>query len=312
MAPLTEHSLFRNGRVLTRRDPDGSDAGRIGMELETYNMPVQDARNLRVSNQRNLKQNGFELFEHELTKPKLDFLDHDQVVRNYYPDCVELVREISKARLVVAFDHNVRSASGKKIKQRIKGGQEIQGPAHIVHGDYTLTSAPQRLMDLTKPPSINDTVKTLLNKGESLLDSNQVSEIISAGRFSIINVWRNIAQEPVQTNPLALCDATTVHPNDLVVFEIHYNDRVGENYFSKHNDSHQWYFYPNMTYSEALLIKQWDSQGTLAQSNGKVSDFAESNEPCTFSFHSSFEDPKTPLNAPDRWSIEVRCAAIYN
>ena len=34
------------------------------------------------------------------------------------------------------------------------------------------------------------------------------------------------------THPLALCDAQTVEPDDLVVFEIHYADRVGENYFA--------------------------------------------------------------------------------
>ena len=41
--------------------------------------------------------------------------------------------------------------------------------------------------------------------------------------------------DPVEINPLALCDASTVSPQDLVVFEIHYADRVGENYFAKHN-----------------------------------------------------------------------------
>ena len=34
--------------------------------------------------------------------------------------------------------------------------------------------------------------------------------------------------------------------------------------------------------------------------------------PCTFSFHSAFEDPMTAPDAPDRWSIEVRCVALYD
>ena len=34
--------------------------------------------------------------------------------------------------------------------------------------------------------------------------------------------------------------------------------------------------------------------------------------PCTFSFHSAFEDPAAPPDAPDRWSIEVRCVALYD
>ena len=35
------------------------------------------------------------------------------------------------------------------------------------------------------------------------------------------------------------------------------------------------------------------------------------DQPCTFSFHSAFKDPATPADAPDRWSIEVRCIVIY-
>lgn len=37
-----------------------------------------------------------------------------------------------------------------------------------------------------------------------------------------------------------------------------------------------------------------------------------SSAPCTFSFHSAFEDPASPPDAPDRWSIEVRCMVIYD
>ena len=94
-------------------------------------------------------------------------------------------------------------------------------------------------------------------------------------------------------------------------FEIHYQDRIGENYFSKHADRHQWYYYRGLRQHEALLIKQWDSWGELARSDGARSDSDSADGPCTFSFHSAFEDPGTPPDAPDRWSIEVRCVAIY-
>jgi hypothetical protein len=59
------------------------------------------------------------------------------------------------------------------------------------------------------------------------------------------------------------------------------------------------------------MIKQWDSAGTLAQTDGALSDDSDSSAPCTFSFHSAFEDPASPPDAPDRWSIEVRCMVIY-
>jgi hypothetical protein len=88
------------------------------------------------------------------------------------------------------------------------------------------------------------------------------------GRFALINVWRNIADEPVATHALALCDAQTVTPGDLSVFELHYADRVGENYFSKQAPGHEWYYYPAMTRDEALLIKQWDSAGPWRSPRG--------------------------------------------
>jgi len=312
MVDATEPSLHRNGKVLTRRDRDGSDAGSVGLDLETREMEVHDARSLSSSEQRTLAMSGFEVLSRPLTKPNIDFLDHVQVVRDYYPHCAEIIREACGASFVAAFDHNVRSASGKQSKRRVEGGQQVQGPAHIVHGDYTLTSAPQRLRDLTKPPSKNDTLRTVLAEGESLLDPAAVERALATGRFAIINLWRNIAKEPVATHPMALCDAISVSPEDLVVFEIHYADRVGENYFAKHSEKHQWYFYPAMTQDEALLIKQWDSAGAMARSDGAKGDAVALDTPCTFSFHTAFEDPSTPPDAPDRWSIEVRCMVLYD
>jgi len=134
------------------------------------------------------------------------------------------------------------------------------------------------------------------------------------GRFAIINVWRNIAHEPVANHQLALCDGQTVNPEDLVVFEIHYHDRVGENYFAKHAAQHSWWYYPAMTRDEALLIKQWDSIGELARSGGARADSSVGSDqaPCTFSFHTSFKDLTIPPESPDRQSIEVRCIVLYN
>ena len=60
------------------------------------------------------------------------------------------------------------------------------------------------------------------------------------------------------------------------------------------------------------MIKQWDSDGQLARTKGAEADTAGNDAPCTFSFHSAFEDPQTPPNAPDRWSIKVRCIVVYD
>ena len=305
-------SLYRNGEVLTRRDPDGSDGGTEGVSLEERTMTVHNGRCMKGEERRTVEKNGFELLTRPLTDPSLDFFDQDQVVRQYYRQCAEIVKEATGAQ-AFAFDHNVRSATGNKSQRRITGGQQVQGPAHLVHGDYTLFSGPQRLRDLAKPPSGNDTLRSVLEEGQSLLGPDMAEQALNTGgRYAIINVWRNIADDPVATHPVALCDGQSVHPTDLVVFEIQYQDRVGENYFAKHSPGHRWYYYPEMTGDEALLIKQWDSAGNLARSLGAEGDASDPQAPCTFSFHSAFEDPSTPPDAPDRWSIEVRCIVIYD
>ena len=305
-------SLYRNGKVLTRRDADGSDVGMEGVSLEETEMIVHNGRCLNGGERRTVEANGFELLSRPLTDPGLDFFDHQQVVNQYYGQCAELVSEITGAH-AFAFDHNVRSASGKQSQRRIEGGQQVQGPAHVVHGDYTLNSGPQRLRDLAKPPSGNDTLRSVLSEGQSLISQEMVDHALADdGRYSIINVWRNIAKEPVATHPLALCDGQSVEPEDLVVFEIHYQDRIGENYFAKHSPRHQWYYYPEVTGEEAILIKQWDAAGAMARSNGARADSSDTQSPCTFSFHSAFEDPSTLPDAPQRWSIETRCIVVYD
>ena len=312
LAASVETSLYRNGKVFVHRNTEGNDTPWVGADVDKRQMTIHDARGLAEPERRTLEANGFEMLGRPLTDLEIDFLDHEQVVRRYYPHCADIVREHAGARIVKAFDHNVRSAAGKLSGRRIVGGQQVQRPAQIVHGDYTLTSGPQRLRDLANPPAVNDTYRTQLADGETLLDDADVTRALDSGRFALINLWRNIAEQPVATYPLALCDAVSVHPDDLVVFEIHYADRIGENYFAKHANDHRWYFYPALTRDEALLIKQWDSAGGMARSEGASADAMCPDAPCTFSFHTAFQDPMTAPDAPDRWSIEVRCIVLYD
>jgi len=306
-----QSSLFRNGKVLTRRDPDGSDSGMQGVLKENRVIDIRDGRRLTGAERLTARTNGFELLARPISS-EINFLDQNQVVNNYYGQCAEIVQEAVGGR-AFAFDHNIRSAQGKQSKQRISGGQQVQGPAQIVHGDYTLTSSPQRLRDLANPPTGNDTLRAILGEGQSLIDQSMVDRALGdGGRFAIINLWRNIAKDPVATYPMALCDGQSVEPEDLVVFEVHYQDRIGENYFAKHSPRHQWYCYPGMTRDEALLIKQWDSDGPLSRSQGAKGDASDPQSPCTFSFHTAFDDLSAPPDAPDRWSIEVRCIVLYD
>ena len=126
-----EPSLFRNGKVYARRDEDGNDAGFGGCDREAVKVTVKNARLLSATDEKTCDVNGFELIDAPFNKHH-DFFDHEKVVRNYYAECEELVSQYTGGN-VFAFDHNVRSASGKESKARIRGGQNVQGPAKMVH-----------------------------------------------------------------------------------------------------------------------------------------------------------------------------------
>ena len=314
IAKSIKSSLHRNGGVYTRRDTDGNDGEEFGYEEEKHVVRIHDARLLDEDKKRRIGPNGFELLEHPLQRPGLNFYDHEEVLQKFYPECAEVLKQVTGADRVFAFDHNIRSAEGRDSNSQIAGGQRVQGPIHSVHGDYTLASAPQRLRDLSFPPGINDTLRSFLPEGKSLLEKGLIERALGKdGRFALINLWRNIDSEPVAADPLGLCDAQTVHPDELVVYEIHYRDRIGENYVVKFSPDHEWWFYPAMNRDEVVLIKQWDSAGMFALSEGKYADSrgGQENAPGTFSFHTAFENPDTAPDAPDRKSIEVRCVVIY-
>ena len=174
LARTVRPSLRRNGQVLTRRNADGSDSGGTGVEVDTCETSIANARIEGAT----CESNGFELVDKPNDTTR-DFYDHASVLDGYYDECAEIVQEITGASFVAAFDHNIRSALGKESQRRIKGGQEVQGPAYIAHGDYTLTSAPQRLLDLTKPSSTNDTLRELL--GDKPLLTKDTAEAALAG-----------------------------------------------------------------------------------------------------------------------------------
>jgi len=279
--------------VYTKRDSGGSDGVLHGAEWRPCQVVVSDGRH--SSEPFSLDQNGFTLSK-EAQPPERrpeDYYDQDRVIGDYYGECEALLKRVTGAAVVKAFDHNVRSAAGKQTGRRLVGGSLVQEPAGLVHGDYTQSSAPRRLQQLGLPPKVNDALRSTLGD-EPLLPPPMVEDALSGKkRFAFINVWRPIST--VRSKPLACCDATTVTDDDLLVFSIHYADRVGENYFARHSPDHRWVYFSDMTPDEVLLLKQWDTDPSGAK----------------FSLHTAFADPSSPASAPERESIEVRCVLIY-
>mmetsp|Transcript_11137 Transcript_11137/g.20438 ORF Transcript_11137/g.20438 Transcript_11137/m.20438 type:complete len:429 (+) Transcript_11137:83-1369(+) len=316
-------SLLRNGKVYTNRNTSGTDTSLHGTKWAATPVRISNARELKEVPR--LEKEGFVLLKHNVDDKlgkNFNFYNDNDILNRYYPSIAETVKQATGATHVYPFDHNIRSASASKAGKKLEGGNSVQGPAHLVHTDYTLTSAPTRLRQLSKPPKINDTWRKLTDGKSPLIPPEQVEKVLAKkGRFAMVNVWRNIKKEPVQRFPLAVMDARSATADDMVTFEIHYADRVGENYFVRNspkspNPAHKWYYFPQMQRDEALAFKQWDSEGVLltdAKDEKTARAFAPgvSTPPPQFCAHSAFVDPTTKENAPDRESIEVRCMLLY-
>jgi hypothetical protein len=149
----------------------------------------------------------------------------------------------------------------------------IREPVLSAHNDYTEWSGPNRVREF------------LPDEAEELIKR----------RFAIIQVWRAINQ-PIQSNPLALADAKSVAMDDLLIAERRYPHRVGQTYRLKYSPDHRWFYFPEMRRDEALVFKVYDSE-----KDGRA----------RFTPHTSFDDPRSPPNAPPRQSIEVRAFAFF-
>jgi len=200
-----------------------------------------------------------------------DFYDDAAVETRYHAELEALMLAVTGARRVVVFDDTRRSSSSAKQRQR--GSRD---PAAIVHNDYTAASGPKRLRDC-------------------FADDPDEAERLLHGRFAIVNAWRPIGA-PVLDHPLVVCDARTMDEDDLVPVERRGKDRIGELQVALHDPGQRWYYYPRMTRDEVLLFKTYDSAD-----DGRT----------RFTPHSSCKDPRAPLNAPPRESLETRCLVFY-
>ena len=225
-----------------------------------------DITNGREARDLALDANGFVLVEHRTAMR--NFFDPEELKRIYYPEVQALIQRMSGAARVVVFDHTLRSGDEGEREAKL-----LREPVLSAHNDYTEWSGPQRVRDLMGA------------EAEELLKR----------RFAIIQVWRAIA-DPIRSNPLAMADARSVAPDDLLVAERRYPNRVGQTYRLKYNPHHRWFYFPEMRRDEAIVFKVYDSA-----KDGRA----------RFTPHTSFADPTTPPGAPPRQSIEARALAFF-
>jgi hypothetical protein len=150
LAPSVASSLYKNGLVRSNRNVEGSDDALIGANFEKIDVKIENGR--LSQSPICLNQDGFELYVDPITF--IDFDNNDEIVNIYYKACEQLLKKVTGASVVAAFDHNVRSRKRKESGEKIGSGNAVQGPAFLVHADYTLDSGPQRVNDMTSPPKV--------------------------------------------------------------------------------------------------------------------------------------------------------------
>ncbi len=231
---------------------------------EEHAVTIHDLRPHRA--ELSLERNGFAVVE----QPSgiADYADKDQLAR-YCRDTEGLVQRMTGAQKVISFGPILRTSSA--------GTHGHNQPAFGAHVDYG--------------------AKTVADFTRKIVGEDEAARLL-AGRHMLINVWRPIA--PVESTPLALCDARTVRREDLFDSEI--VGGLGGLDFSlwgfnlAWSPDHMWYWLPHMQPDEALVFKLFDSQPEAVQ----------------FTAHSAFQDPTAPPDAAPRQSVELRTIAFLD
>jgi len=248
------------------------DYSRDNLVLRGEAVPIRDARPLQ--GQCSLDREGFTLQPHR--SAMVDFRDQEKVEQVYLPEIERFMLDLTGAAKIVMTGGAVlrfgeRSPDfGSRVNTR---------PARFTHVDYTPVSAPGLL-------------KTALERVRFQPRRGQ--------RYAGYNIWR-VLSEPPQDVPLAVCDARSVEPGDLVTGDAIF-DAPGvpewsfEAYLVQHNPAHRWFYFSNMKPDEALVFKAIDTD-----------DSRPARVP-----HCAFDDPSCPPGVPPRASVEARCFAFFD
>ncbi|KAK1223275.1 hypothetical protein PQX77_013863 [Marasmius sp. AFHP31] len=220
-----------------------------------------------------LDQNGFYFGKHPAGHTS--FKNDEEIKKEYYPESIELIKQLTGATKVVLFDHTVRRREAGDTPPLETNNK--RGPVPRVHVDQTPEAARSRVHQNLLAEEAKERLKH---------------------RFQIINLWRPISH-PALDWPLAVCDFRSVNwEKDLFPADVKFPDRDGQTFVVKYNPEHKWKYVRGLTPEEIILIKCHDS--------------IEDGSVAVLTPHTAFEDPTTPAGTPPRESIELRALVFYD
>jgi hypothetical protein len=239
------------------------DYSRNEVSYDPRVMPIADGSALQ--GETDLDREGFRLVRHR--SAVTDFDDVAQYEQVYKPEIAALLLTVTGA------DHVALIGSGavrRSAGPRGPDGDDTTTPVHFPHVDASDIGI-QGLLDLCLP-----------------------DRPTGVKRWAFYNSWRQLSIPPVD-EPLAICDARSVAPDDLVPYDSYFPDGMAiESLMLRHNPDHRWTFFSRMGRDDLLIFKTNDSDGTKAR----------------FVPHSAFSDDRFADRAI-RASVELRAYACW-
>jgi hypothetical protein len=268
---VVEATLEYLGEMSERPRFHMSDASRDRNVAERVQVVIRNARPFQ--DELSLDRNGFTIVRHPTALRNVR--DAEEVRRIYRPELERALLAVTGAARVL-----IQPSGVVRLAQRSPdfGAPGTTYPAPQVHSDYSPRSGPAVVQSLLAP---------------------EEAQVRLARRFAIYSLWRAFS-EPPQDVPLALCDAQSVSPSDVVLSDVVIGPPDREIVFEgsnfRYNPRHRWVYFRDMHRDELLVIKTYDSDDRRAW---RVP-------------HTGFVDPTAPADAPPRVSMDIRGVAFFD
>ncbi|KAE9378879.1 hypothetical protein N431DRAFT_460204 [Stipitochalara longipes BDJ] len=217
--------------------PDEAEDKRTSnLVFEDISIAIQDVRGKEENF--TLDSNGFQFVRHHSS---LDCFQSKHSIEDIYlPEVDALLRkEIEGVDKVFFFDWRLRNTQPEAIN------------GVIDLNDLTNWLRPVRHVHIDQSPS------AVLNRIKHHFKED--ARHLLKGRIRIINVWRPLVNS-VSDWPLAICDGTTVSPDDLVEADHVRRNYIGSTVYLKHNSSQKFYYMNGQRKDEVLIFKNFDSK----------------------------------------------------
>lgn len=269
------------GDIQGRARFDVPDPSSTNLVLASHEVELHDVRS--CGRAPSLDGEGFAFVKHEmpvalLAEIREANLTHQRALGAaslaYQQALGDFIRRLTGAREVVAQSTGLIVRTSERAATR-----SWALPAAFVHLDYTARSAAQF-------------------RDWSLAHEGRV--IAPFRRMAVFQTWRAISPAP-QDSLLAVCDGSTVPPEDAIVMDavVGPEGEPGaffESRLCRHRASHRWLYLSDMAPDDLIVFKGFDSDVPAAMN----------------AMHTAFANPLAGPDAVPRESIEARFFAFFD